>query len=169
MRLGWSLALSLAALWCSATFLPAIGLYVWLPHVVVISVMLIAFRGGAWEGLAAAFVLGIAEAWLTGLSRGVMLLSLLPAVWLGFWLRQSAAGASVFVSAAVVALGAVLTDLAVATLTILMGMEVNLLPLLLRVVPASALLTALLALPLFALNRWSEPSFQRRSTRVIGV
>lgn len=167
MRLVLTLVLGTLALWCASTFLPALGIQVWVPNVAVLVVMLATLRGGAWEGLVVALVLGLMEAWLSGASRGVILLSLLPAITIAFRLLSTPAASSLMVCVGGVALGVLLADLVVAALLLLLGSPVSWLNLLLRTLPPSALLTAFLAWPAFGFVRWLEPRVQEREAKAL--
>lgn len=132
---------------------PTLGAVVWMPHVPILIGVHAAMQRSAFHGVVALLVLGLIAGLLSGGPRGLYLLASLPAIAVARFARTRLQAEGTGLQAATVVPAVILCELLFAAGMLLFRADVALLPAVVRVVPASALLTGMLALPVIALLR----------------
>ncbi|TVR04650.1 MAG: hypothetical protein EA398_01440 [Deltaproteobacteria bacterium] len=151
MLLGWSV------------LAPIVPVAIWMPSLVVLMGTHAAMQRGALHGVVVILVLGLLAGLLSGGPRGLYLLSLAPVVPIARFARTRLQAESTLLQAATIIPTALLCELLFALGILLFRSDLPMLAIYLRVVPGSALLTGLMAIPVVALLRRSMPDGPRSS------
>lgn len=149
MRLAGLLLFSTVLLLVVSSVLGTLGMMIITIEVAVLMVLYASIRQHAFSGLMHALVLGLLLGLLSGGGRGVQLIALLPLIPFALWSRRSFQVTTPGLMALACVPAVLMADLVHATLLAVFHPIATILPSLIRVTPASALLSALVAYPLF--------------------
>lgn len=165
MAIGVLIALGIASTLLLGPIGVRLGPEVWSPHVPVIFVVLAAYQRSTFHGLLVAMTVGGLAALLSGGSRGVYLLALLPVLLIAASLRARGLSMGSLALAGVCVLGSLLADAITWPFLLAFSGDAPWTGILLRNAPPSALLTGLLAWPLIWLWERVEPMLRAQQAR----
>lgn len=135
------------------------------PNVLVLMVVYASIHRDAFGSLVTAFLLGLAAGLMNAGGRGMLLFSLLPVIGLTRWARHSLQLSALWASVGWVIPMVLIADLTFALVAVIFAPDLVTFPSFIRISPASALVTGVMALPVFGVLRRVEPLLQERQEK----
>ena len=155
----------LLLVWLTSFVGPLVHADIYLPHVAAIFVVYAALERDAFGALLVGLVVGLATGLLNGGARGLTLLGLLPVIPLSRWARSAFQIETVIARVGWVVPMVLVAEASVALFALVFAPSLRTGPTLLRVAPGTALLSALLAWPVYGLLSKLEPMLRERQQK----